>query len=71
MSPGLDSILVRSPCHERAATKGPVGIKTDEIIIRCDHSQVSTAGRDGSEKVEGDDMIWWSWDGKIAGFSDL
>lgn len=70
MSPGLDSVLAGSPCNERAK-KGRVGIKTDEIIIRCDCARDSAVARDTPENVEGDELIWWSWDGKIVGFSDL
>lgn len=67
MSPGLDSILTGSPCREGGTKKGRACTKTDEIIIRCDYAQDS---RDDSGNAEGDDLIWWSWDGKIAGFSD-
>ena len=71
MSPGLDSILAGTPCHEGMVKKGRVGIRTDEIVIRCGHANVSTATVDDLEHIEGDDLIWWSWDGKIVGLSDL
>lgn len=71
MSPGLDSILTGSPFHKGTAKKGRMGIKTDEIIIRCDYTKVSATARDDLENVEDEDLIWWSWDGKIIGFSDL
>jgi hypothetical protein len=71
MSPGLDSILAGSPCGERTIKKGRTAINTDEIIISCDYAKVSAAAGDDQESVEGDDLIWWSWDGKIVGLSDL
>jgi len=45
------------------------GIKTEGVWVRC-------AGALSTEEVipetvdEEDEMIWWSWDGKIVGFSD-
>lgn len=71
MSPGLDSILAGTPCHEGMTKKGHVGIKTDEITIRCDFAKDSAAAMDESGNSEDDDLIWWSWDGKIVGFKDL
>lgn len=73
MSSGLDSVLhgLRLGGHEETAKKGCAGVKTDEIIIRCGYAKVSAATSDNPENVEADDLIWWSWDGKIVGFGDL
>ena len=71
MSPGLDSVLdgLRGP--EEMEKKRRAGVKTDEIVIRCDYAKVSGAESDKPESAEADDLIWWSWDGKIVGFGDL
>ena len=69
MSLRLDSVLAGSRCREGTAETERVAIGTDEIIIRCDYAQVST--KDDPEDVEADELIWWSWDGKIVGFGDL
>lgn len=71
MSPGLDSVLDRLRVHEGTEKKGRAGVKTDEIVIRCDYAKVSAAESDTLESAEADDLIWWSWDGKIVGFGDL
>jgi len=71
MTPELDSVLYGLRSHKEVAKKGRAGIKTDEVIIRCDYAKVSEATSDGVESVEVDDLIWWSWDGKIVGFGDL
>ena len=71
MSPGLDSVLDGPRDHEGVAKKGRTGIKTEEVVIRCDYTKVPAATSDNTEDVEADDLIWWSWDGKIVGFGDL
>lgn len=71
MSPGLDSFLDGLRGHEGMAKKGRPGINTDEVIIRCDYPKVPAATSNNTESVEADDLIWWSWDGKIVGFGDL
>ncbi|KAF9651038.1 hypothetical protein BDM02DRAFT_3111357 [Thelephora ganbajun] len=71
MSPALDSVLDRLQGHEEAAKKGRADIKTDEVVIRCNYAKVAVSTSDNPESVEADDLIWWSWDGKIVGFGDL
>jgi hypothetical protein len=71
MSPGLDSVLDGLRGHEGVEKKGRVGVKTDEIVIRCDYAKISAAESEKPECAEADDLIWWSWDGKIVGFGDL
>lgn len=71
MSPGLDSIVGGLRDHEGMEKKGRVGVKTEEIVIRCDYAKSPGAESYKLESAEADDLIWWSWDGKIAGFSDL
>jgi len=71
MSPGLDSVLDGLRGHEEMERKGRAGVKTDEIVIRCDYAKVSAVESNKLESTEADDLIWWSWDGKIVGFGDL
>ena len=73
MLPELDSLLDGLRSHEGVAKKDRAGVKTDVVVIRCGHSKVSAATGDNMEGVgaDADDLIWWSWDGKIIGFVDL
>ena len=71
MSPGLDSVLDGRQGQEGVAKKGSVGANTDEVVIRCDYAKVSEATSDNAGGTEADDLIWWSWDGKIVGFGEL
>lgn len=71
ISPELDTILGGLRGHEGAVKKGRSGVKTDEVVVRCDYTKVSAAASDNVESTEVDDLIWWSWDGKIVGFGDL
>jgi len=71
MTPGLDSVLDGLRDHGGTAKRGSAGVKTDEVLIRCDYAKASAATCDNTESVEADDLIWWSWDGKIIGFGDL
>ena len=71
MSPGLDSVLDGLRSHEGTTKKGRAAVKTDEVVIRCDYTEVLAATSDNLESVEADDLIWWSWDGKIVGFGGL
>lgn len=66
------------------SVKGPGGIKTECVRVRCrnwDQTRSSThplatstlEKNEEGENEEGDagsEMIWWSWDGKLEGFSD-
>jgi hypothetical protein len=70
MSPGLDSVLAGLRSHEGTTKKERAGVKADEIVICCDYPKVSVVTEDDLENVEDGDLIWWSWDGKIAGFGD-
>jgi len=71
MSPGLDSVLDGLQNQERAEKKRRAGVKTDEVIIRCDYTKFQVAENDKPDSLEADELIWWSWDGKIVGFGDL
>jgi hypothetical protein len=73
MSPMLDSALPALRCDGETFKKGRAGTKTDEIIIRCDYTKASAVTREGPNNAgaDADDLIWWSWDGKIVGFGDL
>ena len=71
MSPGLDSVLDGLRGREEMERKGRAGVKTDEIVIRCDYAKVPADECDKLESTEADDLIWWSWDGKIIGFGGL
>jgi len=50
------------------------GLKTEGVYIGCHGSHGSSSLRiptsGGEEEEEEDEMIWWVWDGRIAGFSD-
>lgn len=70
MSPGLDLVLGGVRGHEEVAMKGRTSVKTDGVIIRCDYAKVSEVMSDNPGSVEADDLIWWSWEGKIVGFGD-
>jgi len=71
MSPGLDSVIGGLRDHEGIEKKARVGVNTDEIVIRCDYAIFPGAESCERESAEADDLIWWSWDGKIVGFGDL
>jgi hypothetical protein len=73
MSPVLDSVLPASQCDGETFKKGRTGAKTDGIVICCDYTNVPAVTKEGPNNAEADvdDLIWWSWDGKIIGFGDL
>jgi len=71
MSYRLDFVLDESRGHEGMQKKGSTGLKTDKVVIRCNYAKGSATASDKSEGVEADELIWWSWDGKIVGFGDL
>jgi hypothetical protein len=62
-----------------AANTLPAKKKAHKLGVRTEGVWVSCAGRaldihhdlseDGDVQEE-DEMIWWAWDGKIAGFSE-
>jgi hypothetical protein len=49
--------------------RGSGGVRDDEIWEERDGSE-SGERNSGGEEDEEDEMIWWSWDGKLVGFSD-
>lgn len=71
MSSDLDSVLDGLRGQERVVKKSRVVVKTDEVVVRCNYTNVSATAGDNVESVEADELIWWSWDGKIVGFGDL
>lgn len=71
MSPGLNSVLEGLRNQEETGKKKRAGVKTDEIVIRCDYVKFQVAESDKLGSLEADELIWWSWDGKIVGFGDL
>lgn len=46
-------------------------VKTECVRVRCNAS--FDVEEDGDSKIEDEDgqMIWWTWDGKLEGFSDF
>jgi len=48
-------------------TKRKKGTESEGIWIRC---RTDGDGEGEETKEEQDEMIWWTWDGKIVGFSD-
>ena len=61
---------------ERRTQKKRKGGRVEGVWIRCRGSvsgvdeETGEEERDAGEEDEEDEMIWWSWDGKIVGFSD-
>lgn len=53
-------------------TKKKKGIECEGIWIRCRDLGDDCNRREGEMKEddEEDEMIWWTWDGKIVGFAD-
>jgi hypothetical protein len=45
------------------------GKKVEGVLVECDRRQEQDG--DDCENDEDDEMIWWSWDGKIVGIGDL
>lgn len=64
-----------SPINERRK-KRKKGSKSEGIWVRCKgvsaDSEVEGYPNEGDEEDtdEDDESIWWTWDGKIVGFSD-
>jgi hypothetical protein len=57
----------------RVAKKPPKGVKTEGVWIGARDAgpgKTITAWVDEEEGDEDDEFIWWSWDGKIVGFTD-
>lgn len=46
-----------------------IGVKTEGVWISCRASS-SEAQDDANSVKEEDELIWWQWNGKIAGFSE-
>jgi hypothetical protein len=54
-------------------TKRKKGSECEGIWVRCQGLGNVRNREDGEtreEEDEEDEMIWWTWDGKIVGFSD-
>jgi len=57
-------------------TKKKKGGRVEGVWLRCRGSgsgvdeEFREDERDDGEEDEEDEMIWWSWDGKLVGFSD-
>ncbi|KAK7691094.1 hypothetical protein QCA50_006197 [Cerrena zonata] len=75
----LDTFLKDSIIHEGEESSNQkkraprVGIKTEGVWVGCkaQTSELpSQKKEDGELSDEEDEMIWWAWDGKIAGFSE-
>ena len=48
------------------------GVQTEGMRIMCDQSYLDRTDEDGEELEldEDDEMIWWSWNGKLIGLGD-
>jgi hypothetical protein len=66
-------------CGERKRKAKKKVVKTEGVWIGCrggtgkDEDEGGDRDRDrkdSSVEEEADEMIWWSWDGKIVGFRD-
>lgn len=67
-----DAGATRAPPKEKGRARAR-GVRTEGVWIGCAGPEAGelewTSGGDDEEDEE-DEMIWWVWDGKIAGFSD-
>ncbi|CAL1716194.1 unnamed protein product [Somion occarium] len=58
--------------QKKRATR--IGVKTEGVWVGCKAQTTpidfSSSGDGQEPSNEDDEMIWWVWDGKIAGFSD-
>ena len=47
-------------------------VKVDYVRVLCDDggTVITEQNNELSEQNPDDDLIWWSWDGKLEGFSD-
>ncbi|EJD00732.1 uncharacterized protein FOMMEDRAFT_168996 [Fomitiporia mediterranea MF3/22] len=85
-STALHDITNASPIPAKANEKRKVhkGVKTDYVRVSCrgaanihtetgGSTECQEEGDAGKSEVEDtkDDMIWWSWDGKLEGFTDF
>ena len=61
-----DSGMVTEAPGERRK-KRKKGARSEGVWIRCQNTAPVT---DGAATDEEDDMIWWTWDGKLVGFLD-
>jgi len=46
------------------------GKRMEGVWVRCRGSDTGQGEGGDEEEHEDDEMIWWSWDGKLVGFSD-
>jgi hypothetical protein len=57
----------------RVTKKPPKGVKTEGVWIGARDAgpgKTVTTRIDEGEEDDDDEFIWWSWDGKIVGFTD-
>ncbi|KAI0078818.1 hypothetical protein K474DRAFT_1770791 [Panus rudis PR-1116 ss-1] len=48
-----------------------VGVKTEGVWIGCQREDaIEVVNNNTQDMSEEDEMIWWTWDGKIVGFQD-
>lgn len=76
MESALDAFLAESGLSTRDTTLGRPKQRTQKgkvegVWITC-RDGYGEAGGDGWKvnDDENDEMIWWSWDGKLTGFSE-
>ncbi|KAH9950058.1 hypothetical protein B0H21DRAFT_785725 [Amylocystis lapponica] len=82
MTRALEGVL-QSFMEDAGATDAPPnekghartrGVRTEGVWVGCAGAKVDEVeqvdGSESGEEDEEDEMIWWIWNGKIAGFSD-
>lgn len=57
-----------APTQDRRKARTKPG-KVEGVWVTCRSRGVEFAD-DNDDAAEEDEMIWWSWDGKIVGFAD-
>lgn len=65
---GMDTV---TPSERRKKRKK--GARSEGVWIRCRNAAPISEVKDEADDAtldEEDEMIWWSWDGKLVGFSD-
>jgi hypothetical protein len=57
--------------------RGAAGIKTEGVLVSCQTSAEESVSASelppsagAREASEGDEFIWWAWDGKLTGFAE-
>ena len=57
------------PTPKEKSRARPRGVRTEGVWVGRVGREVAGVDADAQEDEE-DEMIWWAWDGRIAGFSD-